>query len=303
MALPNSPYSEMVLVPRHTRFVSPRFSWNTLTTQRSSKHCHKLILSRLLIRTRSPSITKGQKMKGHLAWANGDTTGFGLHADFLNGWDVDILSKALNDPGCVNLGYSIEIQKCPILAPYFNTGAAQSCKPSRGQLQEPYPQGDGNVVPKLPGCNPLWGASGPKPTCNPAVPGLDVSAFLSTADPFVVPASEMRNNSLSQDKGWRKVGCFTATSSAKPLGDGGISYMDSNMTPTRCQQACAKNGFTYSGLSVVGGFVCACSNTLDQNSAPVYSGCDTPCPTGSETCGGKGPVSCLDALLTFVYPI
>ena len=67
-------------------------------------------------------------MKGHLAWANGDTTGYGLHADFLNGWDVDILTKALNDPGCVNLGYSIEIQKCPVLSPYFNTGAAQAAQ-------------------------------------------------------------------------------------------------------------------------------------------------------------------------------
>ena len=33
----------------------------------------------------------GVTIKGNLAWANGDTTGFGAHADFTNGW-VDIRS-------------------------------------------------------------------------------------------------------------------------------------------------------------------------------------------------------------------
>lgn len=235
----------------------------------------------------SPAITKGQNTNGHLAWANGDTTGYGLHADFLNGWDTDILTKALNDPGCVNLGYSIEIQKCPVLSPYFNTATAQACKPARGQLQEPYAQGDGNVVPRLPGCNFLWGASGPKPTCDPPVAGLDVSAFTSTDGPYVLPASQQRNLTVSQDKGWHGIGCYTATSTAQPLGTGGITYTDAGMTPERCQQSCARNSYTYSGLSLVGGFTCTCSNTFNNGSAPVYSGCDTACPTGSGTCGGK----------------
>lgn len=226
-------------------------------------------------------------MKGHLAWSNGDTTGYGLHADFLNGWDMDILSKALNDPGCVNLGYSIEIQKWPVLAPYFDPEAGEKCEPARGQLDEPYLQGDGKILPRLPGCNLLWGATGPKPPCNPPIAGLNVSAFMSTSDPLILPESERRNFTLSDDEGWRGIGCYMATASAKPLGSKGISYMDDKMTPERCQQACAKNGYTYSGLSVVGGFSCDCSNTFDQGSAPVYSGCDTACPVGNETCGGE----------------
>jgi hypothetical protein len=39
-----------------------------------------------------------------------------LPGDTVNGWDMDILRKALNDPGCVTINKSIEIQKCPVLA-------------------------------------------------------------------------------------------------------------------------------------------------------------------------------------------
>lgn len=60
------------------------------------------------------AVTKGQNVKGHLAWANGDTTGYGLHADFMMGWDREILTKALNAPGCVNTGGAITIQSCPV---------------------------------------------------------------------------------------------------------------------------------------------------------------------------------------------
>jgi hypothetical protein len=42
----------------------------------------------------------GEVLQGKLAWANGDTTGYGVHADFTNGWDTQVLQKALNDPTC-----------------------------------------------------------------------------------------------------------------------------------------------------------------------------------------------------------
>ncbi|KAJ9091081.1 hypothetical protein QFC19_009255 [Naganishia cerealis] len=191
-----------------------------------------------------PAITKGKNMRGNLVLANGDTTGYGLHADFIMGWDRAILTKALNDPGCVNLGHSITIQECPTLAPYFNVNAAQACKPARGQLTEPYPQGDGNILPKLPGCNPLWGATGSKPTCNPPVAGLDVSAFKSTAGPDVLPASQQYNSALPDTAGWHDIGCYSNN------GVSGITYVDAQMTPERCQDACKRNGYSYAGVQV-----------------------------------------------------
>lgn len=178
-------------------------------------------------------------MSGHLAWANGDTTSYGLHADFLNGWDVDILGNALNHPGCVNLGHSIEIQKCPTLAPYFDMAAGQACagKPARDQLTELFPQGDGNVVPKLPGCNPLWEPTGSKPTCSPAPAGLDVSAFQSDDVPYVLPASEQAINTcvnLDQSERWHT----SRASKSRTTDNYTISYYDSNMILERCQSFC-----------------------------------------------------------------
>jgi hypothetical protein len=226
-----------------------------------------------------PAITQGKKMKGNLAWANGDTTSYGLHADFLMGWDRDILTKALNHPGCVTLGYSITIQSCPVLAPYWNIDAGKNCKPSRGVLQERYPQGDGNIVPALPGCNPLWG-SGDKPGCNPPPPALDVSAFMATAGPDVLPADQQINKTLPTTAGWTRLGCFNdALKNA-------VTYPDPAMTPERCQESCKRNGYTYSGLSIVGAFQCLCSNTFDSGAGISLSGCDTPCPAGDKTCGG-----------------
>jgi hypothetical protein len=42
----------------------------------------------------------GVKVAGHLMLSNGDTTGFGQHADFVEGWDQDVLAAALKDPSC-----------------------------------------------------------------------------------------------------------------------------------------------------------------------------------------------------------
>lgn len=49
----------------------------------------------------------GTVLNGHLAWANGDTTGYGIHGDFVNGWDLDVLNAALKDPRCVGINMSM----------------------------------------------------------------------------------------------------------------------------------------------------------------------------------------------------
>lgn len=41
---------------------------------------------------------KGQP--GQFVWSNGDPTGYGYHADFINGWNIDTLQAAVND--CTN---------------------------------------------------------------------------------------------------------------------------------------------------------------------------------------------------------
>ena len=45
----------------------------------------------------------GASYAGNLIWSNGDTTGYGLHADFVNGWDLSVLGAAINSSAC-NVG-------------------------------------------------------------------------------------------------------------------------------------------------------------------------------------------------------
>ena len=50
----------------------------------------------------------GQYSSGSSPWvlANGDSTGFGMHADFLNGWEKGVLGKATAETGGCNCGCS-----------------------------------------------------------------------------------------------------------------------------------------------------------------------------------------------------
>lgn len=61
--------------------------------------------------------------QGRFVFSNGDTTGFGMHADFMMGWDESFLQKAVNT--CTNP--SGKIEDCPL----FNVvdhNTATSCK-------------------------------------------------------------------------------------------------------------------------------------------------------------------------------
>lgn len=62
---------------------------------------------------------------GQFVWSNGDPTGFGYHADFINGWNIDTLRAAVND--CTNP--SGRVEDCKHFTPSLQTEAEQSeCK-------------------------------------------------------------------------------------------------------------------------------------------------------------------------------
>lgn len=58
-------------------------------------------------------------------FSNGDKTGFGYHADFFNGWDVDLLQKALGDPSCGNETGG-RIEKCGAFREFLQSNAKQN---------------------------------------------------------------------------------------------------------------------------------------------------------------------------------
>jgi hypothetical protein len=95
-------------------------------------------------------------LAGHLAWANGDTTGHGIHADFTNGWDRDVFIAAMASPACVgpnsdNMGMG----ECPVFAATSDRVKARACRPDAGTLIEPTGVRENVPIKALPGCNPL----------------------------------------------------------------------------------------------------------------------------------------------------
>lgn len=80
-----------------------------------------------------------QPPKNRMILANGDTTGFGTHADFSNGWDSDVLKRVLSNPKCVT-GKAIAAEECPELnIKSYESGRdeAKACKPAFGTTDEP----------------------------------------------------------------------------------------------------------------------------------------------------------------------
>jgi hypothetical protein len=222
-------------------------------------------------------------LAGNLIWANGDTTGYGIHADFINGWNTDVLGQALNSTACgIGGGEAIAMEQCPILNAFFSDSAAAACKPDKGVLKSANGNTDLVPIPSLPGCNLPW-SSGPKPTCGSTTP-LDVSAFTGLNGPLVT--DKPMNTIIPTTPGWQTITCINEQTSLL----NSSTFFDPNMSQLSCQTACHNSGYVFAatGLRGSGGWQCVCSNELDM-SAPILPGsCDTACPgDATQTCGGN----------------
>jgi hypothetical protein len=76
-----------------------------------------------------------------LIWSNGDTTGFGYHADFVNGWDQDVLEAAVESCDIRN-GKSNRNCNLPKLEQ--SKKAQETCA---AEYQSSLPGGKGRLVP------------------------------------------------------------------------------------------------------------------------------------------------------------
>lgn len=79
---------------------------------------------------------------------------------------------------------------------------------------------------------PAGGATGDKPTCDPAVPGLDVSSFLVDDGDYVAPENQQAPFKLDNSSGWHDIGCYGTTDKVGVF-DGNVSYVDSGLNPAR----------------------------------------------------------------------
>ncbi|KAF2830080.1 hypothetical protein CC86DRAFT_180357 [Ophiobolus disseminans] len=138
----------------------------------------------------------GQYSADSTPWvvSNGDPTGFGFHADFLNGWEKGVLEKATQEKGGCNCGCGCgqtEMEQC-FGAENVNKdsdSAFQQCKVTAANSNEASP-----LLDILPGCNPLQSgpadataASGTGCTAVP-VAGGDKTPAAASKTPVVTPS-------------------------------------------------------------------------------------------------------------------
>jgi len=89
----------------------------------------------------------------------GDSSGFGLHGDFLNGWDQTIMQAALRDPSCYanNTNEGNNPAACKPFTPYVKAqNTDQSCLLAN-RIHNFEDIGVNHLISHLPGCMPITG--------------------------------------------------------------------------------------------------------------------------------------------------
>ncbi|KAG8626755.1 hypothetical protein KVT40_005700 [Elsinoe batatas] len=205
-------------------------------------------------------------------FAQGDATGYGFHGDFLNGWDIPLLQKAVDQ--CRNL--SGDIEDCPVLTPYLQTPQVQN------QCTIPDSIGEDVTGPfdKLPGCNPITAgpARAAAPAANCAITRIAGPKFSFT-------------DKLSA--GWAYQGCAPDSTGTRTL-TGYSNVYNTDQGTTSVDSCIAKcKGFQYMGLEY--GKQCFCGNSLPSDRVPsstTYGQCNMPCAGNStQLCGGGSQLS------------
>ncbi|KAK6394058.1 hypothetical protein LTR65_001904 [Meristemomyces frigidus] len=203
-------------------------------------------------------------------FAMGDRTGYGFHGDFVNGWDVDALQKAVNT--CTD--DSGNLSDCPVFDDLFSDEECQACKipPSVDE------QITGNVSSKLPGCNPVTVGPeyAPPPTCDSRPISAPTQYFTNEITPL----------------GWAYQGCANDSVSERTFS--GASASSDDMTIETCINYCKGKGYSLAGLEYAS--QCYCDNDYSSSgSAPqpnILGDCWQPCAgNADEICGGSAALS------------
>ncbi|CAL1709157.1 unnamed protein product [Somion occarium] len=217
------------------------------------------------------SVDQFPYVAGRWVYSFGDNMGLGLHADFQDGWtDKDLLQAAVDQ--CADTDGNAA--DCSVLSPNLNQAAASACKPEMTIPNENV--GFNGVLKDLPGCNPLWVGTGPKPTCNPDPPTPD---FVSVKTPL--------------PSGWHELGCIAEGNTGRAFTN--ASETDAAMTKAVCANFCSGGGFPYAGVEF--GTECYCGSSFSNgavNTTTIWSDCFSTCGGNpNENCGGPNRLSVL----------
>ncbi|KAG4027427.1 hypothetical protein MFRU_030g00630 [Monilinia fructicola] len=216
--------------------------------------------------------------------ANGDTTGYGFHGDFVNGWDIPTLTKGINncldgEPNCPSETFT-----------FYDQSDTQECK-----IAPLLTESVSGTLSALPGCNTP--SSGPAEYVPPACP-QDIAlakSLLAPSHPNTAvsqsPTLPIGIVNLSTSKGWTYLGCGTDVAGNRTLN---ADWEGANtMTIATCVDFCTSKGHTYAGMEF--GSQCYCDDTLPADRAPVpgmIGNCIMPCAgNSSEICGGNAAIT------------
>ncbi|OXC63157.1 hypothetical protein AYX13_06867 [Cryptococcus neoformans] len=217
---------------------------------------------------------------GNVAWvfATGDTTGYSMHGDFVNGWPslangTNVLQEALDQCNQDN-GVGGELNNCPPFVPYIDSASASACKPLNLLVDEDI--GDGHSISKLPGDNPLWIGNGTKPVYpNYTDDGIGFTDFKS-----VIP------------DGYTEVGCIAESTTGRALT--GSHFTASNMTRGVCVSFCEANGYPLAGIEYADECYCdfEMRNGASNTTLLASEKCNLACAANSnENCGGSSTLT------------
>lgn len=89
-----------------------------------------------------------------LVWAMGDPTGYGLHADFINGWDQNALNNMMTTCTGPN---GVNTPSCSLWVPSLNGPGSASAQTVTTTNPNPENVGLNGAIAALPGNNPVTG--------------------------------------------------------------------------------------------------------------------------------------------------
>ena len=206
-------------------------------------------------------------------FANGDTTGYGMHGDFLNGWPAynngtNILQAAID--GCNDdNGVGGELNNCPPFVPYLSGGSG--CGPQNLLVNEDI--GMGHPIAKLPGNNLMWIGNS---TTKPVYANYTETATNYTDFKSIIPA------------GYTETGCVAEGTTGRALG--AATWSADNMTRGACVSWCQGQGYPLAGVQY--GRECRCDTAFRNGGSNTTlldpSQCSMQCAGNSfENCGGS----------------
>lgn len=234
-----------------------------------------------------------QQPGGRYVFSQGDTTGYGFHGDFQNGWDTQVLANAVAN--CLVPDNFGQIDYCPSLLASDTNGYAYNCPAQPPQIGEKVL----GLLTKLPGCINITTGPGAAPAASMnCAPGVPQPSITSTKDskPQATnqPAYVGANFGLS---GNTYIGCFNdSAGSIRTLN--AISYSNySAMSVEFCQDYCGSRGYRLSGVEYAQ--ECHCDNYINPSSVISNSQCSWFCGATmlkgqsypQEICGGYGYIS------------